>query len=352
MAQKILMNKKTIPWINNVKALCMLIVFFYHSEWYLDYRHYYIDSFYGPFFVNCFFFISGYLLFRKQLSCPLIHERIGEYVLGGGRLLLSNILFRIAIPSVLFAQIEFLPKKIIRGETIDYTDMFVETFGGCTYWFTSALVVAEVILFILLLSRNKQLHFYFICGILIACFGVCFKLDPLYILGNKHFPWYYTRGMIAVLYLALGGLYWKYEKTIDSFCNKYGNMVVLSTLLILFITFIWMVGQCESIVLKTIGKFVRDFVGILLAIRTCMIIKEYELLTFIGVNSLGFYFLCGALPNVFSIVLSRFAGVPMPLTLIIVFFLSVFVAYAIMLVLTKYLPWLFDLRLLRKTTHV
>jgi uncharacterized membrane protein YcfT len=77
-------QKKTIPWINNAKAVCMLIVFLFHSEWYLDYRLHCIDSFYDPFFINCFFFLSGYLLFRKQLSQPVINERVGEYGTGGG----------------------------------------------------------------------------------------------------------------------------------------------------------------------------------------------------------------------------------------------------------------------------
>lgn len=60
-------QKKDIYWINAVKALCMIFVFFVHCQLYygtIFNFNYYIY----PFYVNGFFFISGYLLFRKQLS--------------------------------------------------------------------------------------------------------------------------------------------------------------------------------------------------------------------------------------------------------------------------------------------
>lgn len=345
-------QKKTIPWINNAKAVCMLIVFLFHSEWYLDYRLHCIDSFYDPFFVNCYFFLSGYLLFRKQLSQPVINERVGEYGTGGGRLLLSNALFRIAIPSVLFALIEFFPKKLVRGEAVDYKDMLLETFGGCTYWFTSGLFIAEVFLFLLLLTRSKKIYFYFICGLIIACFGVYFKKNPLFLLGNEYFPWFYARGMVGVAYIAVGGLYWKYEESLNCLLNKFSNFVVIVSLMILFVILIWLVGQCESIVVRTIASYIRNCVGIIMVIRICMLVKEYKRMKFIGVNSLGFYLLSGALPNIYSIVFNKIPNLPMPVTLMLVVALSVVTAYAIMMVLTKYFQWLFDLRLLRKIEHV
>lgn len=74
----------------------------------------------------------------------------------------DNILWRIAIPSVIFALIEFFPKKIIRGEGIEIKDLILETIGGGTYWFTSALVVAELILLLLFNTRKKIFGFMFL----------------------------------------------------------------------------------------------------------------------------------------------------------------------------------------------
>ena len=56
------MNKE-INWINWAKIYGMLLVYLYHTSYYLhlpDSGY----SFYGPFFVNVFLFISGYLIFR------------------------------------------------------------------------------------------------------------------------------------------------------------------------------------------------------------------------------------------------------------------------------------------------
>lgn len=59
---------KNLLWINSVKAICMLTVYLQHSislygirmDWW---EPQYITSFY----VNGFFFVSGYLFFWKNL---------------------------------------------------------------------------------------------------------------------------------------------------------------------------------------------------------------------------------------------------------------------------------------------
>ena len=111
------------------------------------------DALIHPFYVNGFFFVSGYLLFWKQLSSPRIDEKSKQFLnnSGGGKTLTLNILFRIELPSVLFAMIEFFPKKIIKGEAVGLKPFLLETLGGCTYWFTSALAVAELLFLLLLL---------------------------------------------------------------------------------------------------------------------------------------------------------------------------------------------------------
>ena len=77
-------SKKNILWINYLKAISIIGVFAVHCQIYYDYWLGSINNFIHPFYVNAFFFVSGYLLFRKQLSEPLINQRTGEYVVGGG----------------------------------------------------------------------------------------------------------------------------------------------------------------------------------------------------------------------------------------------------------------------------
>ncbi len=74
---------KDINWINALKALCILFVFLRHSEGYYGCDLGWFDGLILPFYVNAFFFVSGYLLFWKQLSAPKITETSKEYLTGG-----------------------------------------------------------------------------------------------------------------------------------------------------------------------------------------------------------------------------------------------------------------------------
>lgn len=76
-------SMKTINWINAMKALCILGVFFVHCESYYGMWLGRFNDYIHPLYVNAFFFVSGYLLFRKQLSEPLITKRASEYLVRG-----------------------------------------------------------------------------------------------------------------------------------------------------------------------------------------------------------------------------------------------------------------------------
>ena len=110
-------RKKDINWINAVKAICMISVYFVHSQLYYGLWMGKLNNLIHPFYVNAFFFISGYLLFGKQLSSSIVNLNLNAYIDrgGAGRKLLSNIFFRVIVPSILFSILEFLhycPLKI------------------------------------------------------------------------------------------------------------------------------------------------------------------------------------------------------------------------------------------------
>ncbi len=110
---------------------------------------------YGPFFVNAFFFVSGYLIFRKQLSEPIISSDkkvfLSDSVKKKG--MLNNILFKIAIPSILFSMIDFVPKTLIRGEGLTLDTFIIDTIVRGTQWFTCALCISELLI-VLMLTKH------------------------------------------------------------------------------------------------------------------------------------------------------------------------------------------------------
>lgn len=107
-----MMNNKNIVWINNMKSICLIGVFFVHCQLYYGFMFDKINFFIYPFYVNGFFFISGYLLFWKQLSAPKIEEPRKLYMSrnGSGFLLFTNILYRIIIPKYYIFSCNILAK--------------------------------------------------------------------------------------------------------------------------------------------------------------------------------------------------------------------------------------------------
>ena len=95
---------KDINWINAVRGLCIIMVYMVHCEAYYGVWIGWANVFIHPVYVNAFFFVSGYLMFRKQLSQPAIDETLNHYVaIGGtGRATLNNIIFRLWLPALLF----------------------------------------------------------------------------------------------------------------------------------------------------------------------------------------------------------------------------------------------------------
>lgn len=75
---------KTITWINTLRSLCVIGVFFIHCQ--INYGTWIgeVNVFVHTFYVNAFFFVSGYLLFWKQLPEPKILEEKRLYMLMGG----------------------------------------------------------------------------------------------------------------------------------------------------------------------------------------------------------------------------------------------------------------------------
>lgn len=68
MTEKINNNKFSRRlWIDIVKAVCMLSVYLCHSEVYSGGKVL-MGNLVHPFYVNAFFFVSGYLFFKKNLN--------------------------------------------------------------------------------------------------------------------------------------------------------------------------------------------------------------------------------------------------------------------------------------------
>ena len=70
---------------------------------------------------------------------------------------------------------------------------------------------------------------------------------------------------------------------------------------------------------------------------------QIKTLTFVGRNSICFYFMSGALPITLSAIIKRFYPEVSPWGVFLVFSLTLIGAYIASLVIVKYLPWMLDI---------
>lgn len=340
--------KKEIPWINYLRALCVIAVYWIHCGTYCGYEIPYIPTFVQPIYVNGFFFISGYLLFRKQLSAPVVHAPVRVFLKDHGAPYLLGILFRLVIPSVLFSMVTFLPSYLLRGKRIHLLEFLAKTLGGGSYWFISALVVGELIIFLLLLTRRKSIVPYLAACVLCCLLGTfLFAQSFSFFSEYPAFPWHYKNGLLAMIFLGLGGAYWEAEEVLCR-CLKPWILLLLTAAYFALLA-LW---PDKFLVLISLGELnvpgiCISALGIIVLISLCKKLGNSRILTFIGRNSMVFYFFSGGLPVVLSMIAGKLIpGAPL-LGFLLVFTLSLVLSFFGAWFIGKFLPFLLDLRLIR-----
>ena len=336
-------KKKQLYWINCTKAISMLCVYLQHTITLYGFSSdYYNPRYIGSFYVNAFFMVSGYLFFWKKLKLATIEDKFER--LGGAKFTFKNLVYGIAIPSIIFSCIEFFPKKIIRGEPFGIVDFVYETIGGGTYWFTSALFVAELILLMLLFSKKSNIWFYVLICILLAYIGQNDNLTSI-LTWNEKYIWHWASGFVALFFMAIGGVYMKFETIIDRYVSK---IAIIIGLVFLWIVIINVPGfEMKFAAFNRALNFEGAVAGALGSLLVVILSKKMPYISsldWLGTNSLVFYFLSGAVPTVFSILFIKLDYTSSFVGFILVYLLSVFTAFGITKILKKYFIFLFDIR--------
>ena len=331
--------KTYCPWIDNVKAICMIGVYLLHSALYYGIGELQYGLLFAPFYVNAFFFVSGYLLFYKHLNNSKMNNR--EYLKS-----LQNIIYRLMIPSLFFSALMFLPKMIFHSAEINTSAFLVNVFGGISYWFTSALLVAQVVLLTLIrILKKYEIWSYLFCSVLLFSCGWYLNDIRTDSSAEAFFPWFWKTGIEYTMIMAFGGLYMKYEKHINVigyylfFLSAFIYMILMYKLMNgTKIPIMGLGGRCNIMGGLMIAA------GITLIISVCHKIKYNHILSFIGRNSIVFYFLSGAFPAFVGMVAQRCFPERIYAITIFVTFFSLVLAWFATIVINKYFPFLIDMR--------
>ena len=327
------MPDREIKWIDTARALCMMAVYWVHSEIYYGVS----GGAYGyvvlPFYVNAFFFVSGYLFFRKYLDSP----GAGPDSCRG----VANVIFRLMLPTILFSSFIYIPKKLFHGDALSFGQYLYDVFGGLSYWFTSALAVAQLLLLALVRFRRLGMWHYVVLSCAFFALGVW-----SFIATENTFPWNYQAGLSATLFMSLGGVYFKHEGEVNKWLVPYGVMLAAGAY-VLGVALTW-----RSQSLAVMVPFQVDFWG--LVVVFCSIISLVALarvlppltwLRFVGRNSIVFYFFSGVMPAMWSTVLRLcFPGLQCYGGTLLVLVLSLALSAVLCMVINRYFPFLLDAR--------
>lgn len=333
-------------WIDLTKALCMLGVYLKHSQVYSGSSDY--GFFVNPFYVNAFFFLNGYLFFRRTQE--MTKPAILTYFNMGGVKYLTNLLFRLIIPTILFATLIYVPKTLFHVGGVSLPDYFFNVWGGISYWFTSALVVAQLVLFLLVCTfRQRSIWLYLVLTFMISAFGL--SMSRCSNDATAFFPWFYKTGLAYTFIMALGGLYARYEELIDLLLYK-GWIVVAAVTYVVFVVLdgidpdfeLDMMGLSASL---NLWGFICLMAGITLIVVVAKRMRAIRWLEYIGKNSIVFYFFSGVFPAVFGWIVQRIMSNTGYTKAIITTIFSTLLAYLITCLLNKYAPFVIDLRKLK-----
>ena len=151
-----------------------------------------------------------------------------------------------------------------------------------------------------------------------------------------------------MIFLALGGVYWKMENHIKPMMSRY---VVVGMSLLYIILLIIYPSHFKVLVSMLDVNMAGMFISILATvslIELCKRLPKSNVLNYIGQNTIGFYFMSGALPIVLSMVVHKVMPGSSALGLAIVFAGSMDIGYVVVYLINRFMPWLLDLRTLKR----
>ena len=172
----------------------MFFVIMSHTKAPLEYT-----SFCRPFFLTCFFVLSGFFLLNPQKEFCLRKKSI-------------SIFFSLFLPYILWWFVTTAVENILVGNYNFWGDFVCSLLYGRKIWFISVLICAELLVSLALTFVPKQCYI-----------ALPFAFLNIYLLLPQIQIWYFDVSFFASFYLCIGvllRLHW------DSFSLLIDNMVV------------------------------------------------------------------------------------------------------------------------------
>ena len=327
------LNQKRISWIDYGKCLCMLLVILAHTWGYYTKDLNTFLYLMRPTRLLVFFFISGYLIKLEQFDF---------------KKMMGSILKKLLFPYIIFTCIIWLPKHFVRGGELSFEAMAFDILGGYASWFVAALAISKITLSLILKYTRSLQVVIFLCLFLsiVGC-----VLTNLY----GRLPWNANYGLIALFYLGLGMLYRKYERVLSrslriqallSFIIYFG-CTSLDYFFLKKSSYLFNLGVDDVTFLGVSTFIFLSLLGIWMMISFVKLLPpNIEWMTFIGKNSLTYYYLNTGLLTVLILIMSKiglsYNGNDIVTTIVttILFIVTLLLLTIITKIILCYVPWM------------
>lgn len=278
-----------IGWIDTARGICMLAILLFHTEMYYAEYDVINYNFYVENVLITFFIISGYLFYKD-----------GKFAIGRK---IKSIARGIVMPYFIFTTAMALPKAIAHNNFTSVSETILNIISGNASWFVTALAVSEII-FSILLYISERYYAALITPIAcivaaVAAFGI--DSDLLLI-------WNTNVALMALIFIYCGYLFHKYDKQMARYITNKLNLPLLIALIL--IKWYEYEGGLDMLVwplrITSFPVFIVDTImSAILIVNLSKLIPPFRFLSFVGRNSIVYYFLCGGIPLVTSALLRK-----------------------------------------------
>lgn len=255
------------------KGICMFFVIVSHT----GYVDVWLGSFFRPFFLSTFFFVSGLFFINAKVRERRCLSKA------------ADLFFSLVLPYVVYWAISFAVEQLLLHNYLFFDDLALGIIGGRKLWFVSALIVAEycALMWFALVRPNRVT----VVILMVLCLLIHF------IIPKGNYPWFVDAAPLACFYLTLGML-------IRTYFEKY--LALLSNDKVGIVAAVIFIGMVVADSLFEINRgafhesftcypffFLESFVSIHVCLYTCTKIRTAWLkrcLMFMGLYSLLYYF--------------------------------------------------------------
>lgn len=297
-------QNKRIEWVDIGKFICIFFVMIHHwgSEQEGLIRPLWLDSFYQPFFLVGFCFLSGFtykhrigfknhlLKKTKQLMVPFIIYGIG--IISLGFVLTAHPENHTSFISEILQH--FIQVRFIYGQL----------------WFLAALFVAYIPFYFIidgLKSSNiskKQLIIIAIILYLITRIYWLYIPGGIFPWNSNSLPWHLDYVPMELCFMIFGYLYKDiYQQTIKYFTIK--NLFIITLVYIFIIYIINSLNLNGLIIIRLLVSFIKQGISILFLVVLSNCIKTNKLFSYIGSNTLNYFAMHGKVQQAIQLILRK-----------------------------------------------